>query len=222
MHSRVRKAALMVLVGVLVLGVATLAWAMVSTLGTSNDMQGEAALGAAADSEATPTPTADNAEESGWTVIVDGLVESPLNLTFDDLLAMPTSTVYADLYCVGLPTEPLEQGDWTGVRLGFILEQAGVSPEAVKVAFYADDDFTTDLPVTTAMRDDIILAYERDGESLVENLRLVVPCKWGYKWIRDPTHIELVDDDFLGFYESRGYSDEANIPEDMSCDGHGQ
>ena len=69
------------------------------------------------------------------------------------------------------------------------------------------------------MRDDIILAYEKDGEPLAENLRLVVPCKWGYKWIRDPIHIELVDYDFLGHYESRGYSDEADISGDMDCDG---
>jgi hypothetical protein len=105
------------------------------------------------------------------------------------------------------------------VRLGHILEEAGVSPQAVKVAFYASDNFTTDLTVTTAMRHDIILAYERDGEPLTENLRLVVPCKWGYKWIRDLIHIELVDYDFLGTLESQGYSDEANIPGDIDCDG---
>jgi hypothetical protein len=131
---------------------------------------------------------------------------------------MPTSTVYAKLYCVGWPSTPLAEGNWTGVRLGLILEEAGVSPEAVKVAFYADDGFSTDLTVTTAMRDDIILAYARDGEPLTENVRLVVPCKWGYKWISGPTHIELVDYDFLGTYESSGLPDEADIPGDSDGD----
>lgn len=174
----------------------------VSTPGTPNDM-----LGAAADSE--------------WTLIVDGLVQSPLSLTFDDLVAMPTTTVYAQLICVGMPTDPLAEGNWTGVRFGLILEEAGVSPEAMKVAFYAGDGFTTDLTVTTAMRDDIILAYERDGEPLTEKVRLVVPCKWGYKWISEPIYIELVDYDFLGRYESSGYSDEADIPGDGDGDGRG-
>ena len=223
MRNRVRKVALLVVAGVLALGLAILVWATVSTLGTQNGMEGDVALGAVdgSDPTPTPTPTAGTAADPEWTVIVDGFVESPLNLTIDDIAAMPPSTVYGVLICVGLPTSPLEEGYWTGVRLGFILEQAGVSPEAVKVAFYADDGFTTDLPVTTAMRDDIILAYEKDGEPLAENLRLVVPCKWGYKWIRDLTHIELVDYDFLGHYESRGYSDEADISEDIDCDGDG-
>ncbi|NIR87790.1 molybdopterin-dependent oxidoreductase, partial [Candidatus Bathyarchaeota archaeon] len=86
-----------------------------------------------------------------------------------------------------------------------------VSPEAVKVAFYAADDFTTDLIVTTAMREDVLLAYERDGEPLPEKLRLVVPGKWGYKWISQLIHIELVNYDFKGSWESRGYSDTAEI-----------
>jgi DMSO/TMAO reductase YedYZ molybdopterin-dependent catalytic subunit len=223
MRNRVRRVALVVVAGVLALGLAALVWATVSTLGTQDGMQGDVALGAVDGSDLTlpPTPTGGTARDSGWTVTVDGFVESPLNLTMDDIVAMPSSTVYGVLICVGLPTSPLEEGYWAGVRLGLILEQAGVSPEAVKVAFYADDGFTTDLPIATAMRDDIILAYEKDGEPLTENLRLVVPCKWGYKWIRDPIHIELVDYDFLGHYESQGYSDEADIPGDIDCDGDG-
>jgi DMSO/TMAO reductase YedYZ molybdopterin-dependent catalytic subunit len=159
----------------------------------------------------TPTSTPDTASGSEWGLVIDGLVQSPLNLTFDDLLAMPKTSVYAELYCVGNPRNVLEEGDWTGVRLGLLLEQAVVSPEAVKVAFYADDGFSTDLTPAAATSDDIILAYERDGEPLTETVRLVVPGRWGYKWIRDVTHIEVVDYDFQGLYESQGYSDEADI-----------
>lgn len=163
----------------------------------------------------TPTSTPDASGMSERMLVLDGLVQSPLSLTFDELMAKPRSTVYAELYCVDFPMAALAKGDWTGVRLGLLLEEAGVSPEAVKVALYADDGYTTDLTVATATRDDIILAYEIDGEPLEEDLRLVVPDKWGYKWIRDVTHIELVDYDFKGLYESRGYSDEADIPSDL-------
>ena len=193
------KVAVMFATGVLALGLVALVWAMKT---------------------ATSEAQQDAVGDSQWTLVVDGLVESPLSLTYDDLLAMPTTTVFAELYCVGQPDIPLDVGDWTGVRLGFILDEAGVLPQAWKVAFYADDGFSTDLPLTTAMRDDIILAYERDGEPLTEK-QLVVPCKWGYKWIREPSHIELVDYDFLGKYESGGrFSDEANrTPGDSDCDG---
>ena len=201
MRDRGIKVACMVLAGVLALG-----------------------LGVAFGSASTPTPAETPASggsvESEWTLVVDGLVQAPLSLTFDDLVAMPTSTVYAKLYCVDWPSTPIVEGNWTGVRLGLILEEAGVSPEAVKVAFYADDGFSTDLTVTTAMRDDIILAYERDGEPLSEKVRLVAPCKWGYKWISEPTHIEVVDYNLLGTYE-KSYSDEADIAGDSDADGRG-
>ncbi|MGD0205377.1 MAG: molybdopterin-dependent oxidoreductase [Dehalococcoidia bacterium] len=182
-------------------------------------------LGVVVGSASAPTPTATPTSASGvqseWTLVVDGFVQSPLSLTFDDLVAMPTSTVNAKLYCVALPTTPLAQGNWTGVRLGLILEEAGVLPDAVKVALYAADSFSTDLTVTTAMREDIILAYERDGEPLPEKVQLVVPCKWGYKWIKELTHIELVDYNFLGTYESGSYSDEADTTADSDGDGTG-
>ena len=198
MRGRGRKLALTVLAGAVALGLGFLAWAVET--GPSEAQQ-------------------DAVGDSEWTLVVDGLVESPLSLTFDDLAAVPATTVFAELYCVGLPTTPLAVGNWTGVRLGFILDEAGVLPQAWKVAFYAGDGFSTDLPLTTAMRDDVILAYERDGEPLAEK-QLVVPCKWGYKWIREPTHIELVDYDFLGTYERGHFSDEANrTPGDTDCDG---
>jgi DMSO/TMAO reductase YedYZ molybdopterin-dependent catalytic subunit len=208
----------MVLAGVLVLGLVALVWA--TGTASSEEQQDSLQPVVALPASVSSVPASGAAADSEWTLVVDGFVQSPLSLTFDDLLAMPTSTVYAPLYCVGLPSTPLAEGDWTGVRLGYILEQAGVSPGAIKVAFYADDGFATDLPLATAMRDDVILAYERDGEPL-ERKQLVVPCKWGYKWIREPTHIELVDYDFLGTYESGAYSDEANIGEDTDADSVG-
>ena len=211
MRSRVSKVGPVLLAAMLAVGLV----ALVLAGGTASSE---------VDSGSAPTPAPAGAHPTAanpdWPLTVDGFVQSPLYLTLGDLVAMPATTVYAQLYCVGLPTAPLVEGNWTGVRLGFLLEQAGVSPEAVKVAFYASDGFTTDLPLTTAMRDDIVVAYERDGEPLEENLRLVVPCKWGYKWIRDLTHIELVDYDFLGTYESAGYPDEADrLPGDDDCDG---
>jgi hypothetical protein len=42
-------------------------------------------------------------------------------------------------------------------------------------------------------------------------LRLVVPGRWGYKWIHHLNKIELVNYDFLGKFESQGYSDSAEI-----------
>jgi DMSO/TMAO reductase YedYZ molybdopterin-dependent catalytic subunit len=138
---------------------------------------------------------------------------------------MPKTTVYAELYCVDSPGFMLAGGNWTGVKLGFLLEEVQVLSGAVKVAFHANDGYASDLPVTTAMRDDIIVAYDLNGQPLSEQLRLVVPGKWGYKWVSLLVHIELVNYDFKGTWESRGYSDEADIhpaallPTDLNGDG---
>ena len=41
---------------------------------------------------------------------------------------------------------------------------------------------------------------------------LVAEDKWGYKWIRWITKIELSrDENYRGFWESRGYSNDADI-----------
>ena len=159
-----------------------------------------------------PTAYADS-DYPEWQITVTGLVDHSLNLSLTELAAMPQVTVYAPLICVGTPSSPLEEGDWTGVSLRFLLETAGISPDAVKVAFHASDGFTTDLTIEDAMREDIILAYEKDGVPLDEIVRLVAPGKWGYKWIYEITVIELVDYDFLGYWENFGYSDAADIEE---------
>lgn len=140
--------------------------------------------------------------DSEWSVLVDGLVNRPLNLTFSELVAMPRSTVDAELWCItpgGFPPPFLvASGNWAGVKLGLILEKAELSRQAVTVEFYAKDGYSTNISVATAMRENVILAYEKDGEPLPETLRLVFPGSPGYMWISMITHIKLVKPDFKG------------------------
>jgi len=153
---------------------------------------------------------ADPAREN-WQLTVSGLTIHPLNLSLTDIQALPKTSVSAAIYCVDRPGYLVQQGNWTGVSLALLLDQAGVSPEAIKIAFYAKDGYSTDLDLETAKRADIILAYEKDGLPLNEVLRLVVPYKWGYKWLGLLSDIVLVNYDFKGKWESQGYSDEANM-----------
>jgi DMSO/TMAO reductase YedYZ molybdopterin-dependent catalytic subunit len=145
----------------------------------------------AADTEA-------NLSVADWQLTVTGLVETPLTLNWTEIKAMPTSTVDAAIICVDFPGTIVTEGEWTGVKLRTVLEASEPSDDAIKVAFYADDGYSTDLTVEAAMCDDVIIAYEKDSSTL-DSLRLVVPDKWGYKWISQLTRIELVDYNFLGF-----------------------
>jgi DMSO/TMAO reductase YedYZ molybdopterin-dependent catalytic subunit len=118
---------------------------------------------------------------SGWTLTVNGAVYNVLTLSVNDLATMERTTEYAEIFCYG---NPVVQGYWSGVRLGFVLEQAGFDlQQADSVVFNAQDGYTITLPIAEAMREDVIVAYERDGVPLIETLRLVVPGANGNVWI---------------------------------------
>jgi hypothetical protein len=153
-----------------------------------------------------------NSSDSTWKLNISGLVNHPSNFMLADLQAMPQTTVSTALICVDFPTTIVAQGNWTGVNLWTLLNTTGVSPEAIKIAFYANDGYTTDLTVATVSKsDNIILAYAKDGVPLSEVLQLVVPGHWGYKWITKVEKIELVNYDFQGRWESQGYTDDGII-----------
>jgi len=152
-----------------------------------------------------------------WTLSIDGSVSTPLNLTYDEFRALPAVTVYAELICVSGAAHVAE-GNWTGVQLSYILNLVGATPQAFDMIFYAADGYSSSLPIIEVMkRPDMILAYEKDGESLPTNLGypviVVAPGKWGYKWVKWVISIELSNTDYQGFWESAGYSDIADIPD---------
>ena len=155
-----------------------------------------------------------------WKLNVSGLVNQSASFTLTDLEAMPQTTISTALICVDFPNIVVAQGNWTGVKLWTLLNEAGVLPEAIKVAFYANDGYSTDLTITVAKSDEIILAYAKDGAPLSEVLRLVVPGHWGYKWIAQVVKIELVNYDFQGKWESVGYSDDGIITQSSQRDTH--
>lgn len=151
-----------------------------------------------------------------WTLEVTGLVNTPLSLTYDDILSFPSVTQVTYLYCVtGLDAT----GEWTGVPVKYILEKAGYSEKAVSVIFYAADDYSSSITIEKALEEDTILAYKINGVTLPLGhgypLRLVVPDKVGYKWVKWVVQIEVVDYDYEGYWESRGYSNAGDVPESM-------
>jgi DMSO/TMAO reductase YedYZ molybdopterin-dependent catalytic subunit len=111
---------------------------------------------------------------------VEGEVNHPLTLTINEIEAMPQTTVNAALYCYGIL---VTSGDWTGLQLGLLLETVGYDTNAGSVAFYATDGYTVSITMETALREDVIIAYEQNGQPLSEGLRLVIPDANGNLWI---------------------------------------
>lgn len=164
------------------------------------------------------------AQEAEPVLHIYGFVDRPLNITYSEFLGLPMVSVEASCICVGAPPENpgvnsfvVYTYNWTGVRLSHILGLAGVKDGAVDVVFRDDTQYSSSLPLEEAVNPDIILAVYADGETLNRDqgypFRLVVPCWWGYKWVKYVGRVEVVDYDHLGFWETSGYPDIAKIPD---------
>ena len=151
-----------------------------------------------------------NPPSAGWQLTITGLIDNSFNLTWNEFLALPKTTVVATLICVDYPNNPMATGNWTGVQLRTLIEEASPKATAFKVGFFASDGYSTDLAIEDVMQENIIIAYENNG-AYTHDVRLVVPGRWGYKWISMITRIEVLDYNYLGFWESQGYSDVATI-----------
>lgn len=147
---------------------------------------------------------------------VTGLVEKPLSYNYDEVINnYKHYKKMVRLNCVeGWSANIL----WEGLLVSDILNDAAVLPEVKTVIFHAYDDYTTSFPIDYIMDKDIIMAYKMNEITMPPErgypFQLVAESKWGYKWIKWITKIELSDDEYYrGYWESRGYSNSADLDE---------
>jgi DMSO/TMAO reductase YedYZ molybdopterin-dependent catalytic subunit len=151
-----------------------------------------------------------------WRLNVRGLVKNgPMQFTYDELKAMPSVSEYATLECISdkIDGDLISTAHWKGVPLKSILEKAEVLPEAIYVAFRCYDGYDVGIPLDRGLMDGTILAYEMNGTPLPPEhgfpVRAIVPGLYGMmnaKWITD---IELVDKIYMGFWQRRGWANNA-------------
>ena len=151
----------------------------------------------------------------GWTLSIGGLVEQPLTLGYDQLRALPAVEQPATLGCISneVGGDLIGNALWKGVRLADLLATARVKPGAIKAAFHCRDDYRDSIALASALDPGALLAYEMDGAPLTDKhgfpLRLIVPGIYGMKNVKWLERIDLVADDFLGFWQNQGWSDAA-------------
>lgn len=145
-----------------------------------------------------------NMDLSQWRLSVSGAVESPLQLCFDDVLSLPQHTRHFDIHCV---TGWSRLGTvMQGTPLRILLAMARPLPSARFVRFvaYSDRDHDTSLPLDVAI-EDTWLVHRIDGEPLTAKhghpLRTITPSRYFYKSLKWLRHIEVLDEDVLGFWE---------------------
>ncbi len=149
-----------------------------------------------------------------YRLTITGLVNNENEYTYEEVTnSYPLYKKVVTLHCVeGWKVTIL----WEGIQLKDMITDAQVEPNANTVIFYAHDGYSTSLPLDYIIDNNIMLAHRMNNVTLPPErgfpFQLVAESKWGYKWIKWITTIELSDnEDFRGFWESRGYPNEANL-----------
>ncbi len=152
--------------------------------------------------------------EATYRLTIMGLVNRTVEYTYNEVLSkFQRYQKVVTLLCVeGWSVKIL----WEGFLVNDLLQEAGVSPDAVAVIFHAYDGYTTALPLDYVTNKNIIIAYKMNGITLPPErgfpFQLVAESQYGYKWIKWITRIELTDNpDYLGYWESRGYPNNATL-----------
>jgi DMSO/TMAO reductase YedYZ molybdopterin-dependent catalytic subunit len=143
---------------------------------------------------------------------ITGLIRKPISLSYKEILALTSVTRAITLYCIEGWSERLL---FKGVRLAELFQIAKPDAKVQTIIFYAADGYSSSLTYKDIIQKDIMLAYEINGKKLDSKrgfpLQVVAESKYGYKWVKWVTRIELSDKPYTGYWERLGYDNEADI-----------
>lgn len=152
---------------------------------------------------------------ASWALTIDGMVATPLRLTYEDIIARSKTRNITTLSCISneLNGDLAGTAEWSGLPLRELLEEAGIDPATVDVVFRAADGYDDSIPFTQAMAPTTLLVTGMNGEPLPPDhgypARLIVPPIYGMKNVKWVEHIEAVNVDYQGYWQTRGWSDPA-------------
>ena len=149
---------------------------------------------------------------ASWRLRVFGLVEQELELDWEQFKALPWTALDADFHCV-TQWSALDNM-WEGVLFSDVAKLVTPRPGANFIMAHCHGGYTTNLPLEAVSGEAAILAHLRNGEELPREhgwpLRLVVPSRYGWKSAKWLNGIEYMADNRPGFWEVRGYNNNAD------------
>jgi sulfite oxidase len=160
-----------------------------------------------------------------WRLRIDGRVQHPLNLGFDELQSLPGRHEEVWLECAGNSRRrfdpPGEGNQWDdqavsnavfkGVSLSTVLDHVGVMDDAIEVVATGADatSFQRSLPLEIALRPEVVLAWEMNGEPIPQPnggpVRMIVPGWAGIASVKWPVRLEVLTSPFGGYYHAERY-----------------
>jgi len=154
-----------------------------------------------------------NIDIKNYVLNIDGLVDKKLSLNYDQVLSHNQYTKVVTVKCVeGWSAKIL----WQGVLIKDLLTEAGVKSGSNTIIFYAVDGYSSSLSLDYVINNNIILASKMNGLNLPPErgfpFQVVAEDKWGYKWVKWVTKIEVSNDpNYKGYWESSGYNQNGDL-----------
>ena len=150
--------------------------------------------------------------DTTYRLAVTGLVDKNLSLSYSEVLNdFQSYKKVVTIHCVeGWSATIL----WEGFLVSDLLKEAGADPNATTVIFRASDGYSTALPTEYLKNHNILIAYKMNNITMPPErgfpFELVAESQYGYKWIKWLTSVEISNNStYLGFWESRGYPNNA-------------
>lgn len=150
-------------------------------------------------------------------ILVDGMFDSPRFFTLGELRELPRADHFVTLSCISnnVGGDLIDTQLFSGARLKDVLELAGLQPQAHDIKFTSADGYTESLPVESALDERTLLTYAMGGRQLTPDhgfpVRLYTPDRFGMKNPKWIVRIEAVPNDYRGYWENRGWSEQAFV-----------
>jgi len=168
-------------------------------------------------------------EADSWTLNIAGKVSKPLEVSFDELQErFEIVEEYATLACVSneVGGNLVGHSRWGGVRLSEVLDTVRPLPGGEDVVLKAADGYSDSIPLEVARDPRVIIAVSQNGRPLTREhgfpCRLRVPAIYGMKNVKWVQSIEVSGSDYAGYWQKRGWSDDATVKTQSRIDVAGE
>ncbi|MGP0630325.1 sulfite oxidase-like oxidoreductase [Nitrospina sp. 32_T5] len=147
-----------------------------------------------------------------WSLTLSGLLDYPATFNWEEFNKFPQVEDVSDFHCV--TSWSRLDNRWKGVRFSDLADHCRVQKEVRYVYIKAYDGYSTNLPIEEAMKYDVLLVHTWEGMPLSKEhggpVRMITPQLYAWKGAKWIGEIVFREDDELGFWEQRGYNNNAN------------
>lgn len=157
----------------------------------------------------------ENDRGADWAINVAGLVDHPGDWTYQQFADLGFDHSISTMLCISneVGGRLIGTADWSGIPLATALEAMGAS--GGYVTFHGADDYETTVPMDRCRHEQAFLVWGMNGEPLPREhgapVRAIIPGLYGMKSVKWLTGIEVSNEDRLGFWEERNWTNIALV-----------